>query len=105
MSKVSLSLVGVKSEVARSEVLTALSKLYGKPESHFEPHCEHLFELRTPFVHLKKVSRDEAEKHQERLESIGIQTAIGEIAGSSGLSLLPIEEKESPAEELSLIHI
>ena len=99
MSKVSLSLVGVKSEVARSEVLTALSKLYGKPESHFEPHCEHLFELRTPFVHLKKVSRDEAEKHQERLESIGIQTAIGEIAGSSGLSLLPIEEKESPAEE------
>ena len=99
MNKVSLSLVGVKSEVSRSEVLTALAKLYGKPESHFEPHCEHLFELRTPFVHLKKVDSEEAAKHQERLESIGIQTAIGEIVGSSGLSLVPIEEKEIPAEE------
>ena len=99
MKKVSLSLTGLNAEINRDELLAALADLYGKPASHFEPHCEHLFDLHTPYVHIRKIAAEEAEKHRQRLAAIGIETAVAEIEASSGLSLIPVAEKAAPTQE------
>jgi len=90
MNKVSLSLVGVKNGVTREDIAPALAKLYTKPESHFDSHCEHLFELNKPFKLLKKVDPEVAEQHQKHLDGIGIRSMVSEVIDSTSLELIPI---------------
>jgi len=102
MNKVSLSLVGVKNGVTREEVAPALAKLYSKPESHFEKHCEHLFDLKKPFRMLKRVDPDIAEQHQKHLDGIGIRSMVSEVRESTGLELMPVDnETEERAKQVA----
>jgi len=96
MSNASLTLIGVRGGINKEDVQSGLAKLYGKPESHFEPHCQHLFELKKPYKLLKKVDAAEAEKHLEKLEALGIQCQLKSLEPSAaGLSLVPIKKKDT----------
>lgn len=99
MQKVSLSLVGSEPDLTKDQARAALAWLYSKPESHFAPHCEHLFDLKKPFMLLAKVDKSVAAQHQSRLSEIGIQTSLSEVVDNSGLSLVPIEEEAQADEE------
>ena len=72
MSKVSLTLIGVKTDTVEEETRKALAELYSKPESHFDIHCEHLFQLKKPYKLIKQIDAREAELHCEKLEQMGI---------------------------------
>ena len=94
MSKVSLTLVGVKSDVAEKEIKKSLAELYGKPESHFDAHCEHLFQLKKTFKLIRQIDAGEAELHRLKLEQIGIECDVAVVGNSDGLSLVPVDVKE-----------
>ena len=82
MTKVRLTLVSA-SGVEKKETMKALAALYQKPEEHFEPHCEHLFDLKQPFTLLQQVDEAVAEQHREKLVEIGIQCEIQKLGNSS----------------------
>ena len=91
MSKVSLTLVGVESNIVEKETRKALAELYSKPESHFDIHCEHLFQSKKPYKLIAQIDAAEAELHRERLEQMGILcevAALGSSLSSSGGCLL-----------------
>ncbi len=98
MKKVSVHLVGLKKGITRSQVVKELAQMYGKPPSYFTPHCDHLFDLQTPYKHLAKVSPDEAQEHCKRLASVGIKIAVAEIDSNTGLSLVPVEQAAEQAQ-------
>lgn len=100
MPKAKLILVGISKDVSAAETKKALAALYQKPESHFEPHCQHLFELKQPFVLLKKVDAATAEKHVAKLTEIGIECDLQTIQSSAGLSLVPVDEKKENSQTL-----
>jgi len=79
MSKVRLTLVGVKPGGVEEEVKNALAELYSKPKSDFETTCQHLFELKKPFVHIDQIDASEAELHRQQLSQIGIESEIVSI--------------------------
>ncbi len=95
MSKVSLTLVGVKSGVAEKEIKKSLAELYGKPESHFDAHCEHLFQLKKPYKLIKQIDAGEAKVHQSKLELMGIECEVAVLGNAGGLSLVPVDVKEA----------
>ena len=94
MSKVSLTLIGVKSDTVEEETRKALAELYSKPESHFDIHCEHLFQLKKPYKLIKQIDAREAELHCEKLEQMGILCEVVVLSNSGGLSLVPVDVKE-----------
>ena len=95
MSKVSLTLIGVKSDTVEEETRKALAELYSKPESHFDIHCEHLFQLKKPYKLIKQIDAREAELHCEKLEQMGILCEVVVLSNSGGLSLVPVDVKET----------
>jgi len=95
MSKVSLTLVGVKANAVEKETKKALSELYSMPEYHFEIHCRHLFELKEPYQLIKQIDAGEAELHREKLEQMGIVCEVAALSGSGGLSVFPVDAKET----------
>ena len=94
MSKVSLTLVGVQAGVVEKETRKSLSELYSKPESHFDIHCQHLFQLKKPFKLINQIDAGEAELHREKLEQMGIVCEVVTL-GKSGLELVPVDAKET----------
>ena len=97
MAKVSLSISGVVEGMTSEEVQQKLAKLYSKPEQHFEKLCQSLFIMQQPFVLLKDIEQEIANKHEKRLTSLGFICSFGD----DGLSLVPTAAPEN----LSLIHI
>ncbi len=95
MSKVSLTLIGVKTDTVEEETRKALAELYSKPESHFDIHCEHLFQLKKPYKLIKQIDAREAELHCEKLEQMGILCEVVVLSNSGGLSLVPVDVKET----------
>lgn len=95
MSKVSLTLIGVKTNTVEEETRKALAELYSKPESHFDIHCEHLFQLKKPYKLIKQIDAREAELHCEKLEQMGILCEVVVLSNSGGLSLVPVDVKET----------
>ena len=100
MPKAKVILVGVSEDITADETKMALAALYQKPESHFETHCQHLFELKQPFVLLKKVDTATAHKHVEKLTAIGIECDVQPLQASNGLSLVPVDEKAESSETI-----
>ena len=94
MTKVRLTLVSA-SGVEKKETMKALAALYQKPEEHFEPHCEHLFDLKQPFTLLQQVEEAVAEQHREKLVEIGIQCEVLKLGNAGGLSLVPVDAAET----------
>ena len=94
MSKVSLTLTGVKANTVEKETRKALAELYSKPESHFDIHCQHLFELKKPYKLINQIDAGEAELHREKLEQMGIVCDVVPLNNSGGLSLVPVDAKE-----------
>ena len=95
MPKAKLTLVSVSETVSADKTKQALAALYQKPESHFDLHCQHLFELKKPIVLLKKVDLNEAEKHLAKLNEIGINCEIKKLENSEELSLVPVDAKSA----------
>ena len=93
MAKVSLSISGVVEGMTSEEVRQKLAQLYGKPEQHFEKLCQSLFIMQQPFVLLKDVEQDIADKHEKRLTSLGFTCDFGD----GGLSLVPTAQTEGVA--------
>lgn len=94
MSKVSLTLTGVKANTVEKETRKAMAELYSKPESHFDIHCQHLFELKKPYKLINQIDAGEAELHREKLEQMGIVCEVVPLNNSGGLSLVPVDAKE-----------
>ncbi len=85
MAKVSLSISGVSEGMSSEEVRQKLAQLYGKPEQHFEKLCQSLFIMQQPFVLLKDIDQEVADKHEKRLVALGFTCDFGD----GGLSLVP----------------
>jgi len=93
MSKVRLTLLSVNADAVEKDVKAALAALYSKPESHFDAHCQHLFELKKPFIHIKKIDVNEANLHRQKLEQIGIVCDLEPL--KDALSLVPMDAEKT----------
>ena len=91
MAKVSLSISDVVDGMTSEEVQQKLAKLYSKPEQHFEKLCQSLFIMQQPFVLLKDIEQEIANKHEKRLTSLGFICSFGD----DGLSLVPTAAPEN----------
>jgi hypothetical protein len=85
VAKVSLSISGVKEGMSSAEVQQSLARLYNKPETHFEKVSQALFIMQQPYVLLKDVDQEVANKHEKRLAALGFQCDFGD----GGLTLVP----------------
>lgn len=88
MAKVTLSISGAAESMTSNEVKQKLSALYNKPEQHFEKLCQSLFIMQQPFVLLKNVEQDVANKHVQRLTALGFECDFGD----GGLTLVEIAD-------------
>lgn len=93
MAKVSLSISGVSEGMSSQEVRQKLAQLYNKPEQQFEKLCQSLFIMQQPFVLLKDVEQDLADKHAARLTALGFTCDFGD----GGLTLVPTSERAGAA--------
>jgi len=94
MSKVRLMLTSVRKSATKNEIKSALAELYNKPESHFEPHCKHLFDLKKPFELLKEIDFSQATQHCEKLEQVGIECVIEESADKPSMPQKRVAQTE-----------
>lgn len=88
MSKTSLSITGLQTDMTSDEVKQKLATLYKIPDKHFDSLCNSLFILKKPHVLFKQIDPAEAEVHIKRLTKIGLECSTG----SGGLSLVPVAE-------------
>ena len=91
MTKTSLTISGTNREMASAEVKQNLASLYKVSEEHFDELCHSLFELKKPYVLLKKIDQSVAEAHIKRLTELGFECSTASV----GLTLVPVTENKA----------
>ena len=91
MSKTSLSITGLQTEMTSDEVKQKLAKLYFLPEENFEGVYASLVLLKQPYIILNKMDQSDADGHVRRLKKLGFECCTGD----EGLSLAPVSKNRA----------